>query len=229
MRRIIIGIRRPLLVASMTVVSLAGGLVLAGCNGGGSGEASGAGGEGTAERTSSAGMASGDAGAVTLGEPVEVDGLTYRVPTSWSSVDSGSQMRRAQYVIPGEGQEDGELVLYFFGEGSGGGTQANIDRWVGQFETAEGAPAREHSTSSHFEHNDLSFTTVEVEGTMKATQMPGMGGGSEDKAGWGMLGAVVEGPGGPWFFKATGPEEVMEEARVGFDAMLRSARAGTGS
>jgi hypothetical protein len=39
-----------------------------------------------------------------------------------------------------------------------------------------------------------------------------------------MLAALVEGPGGPWVFKATGPEATMEAAREDFFALLRSVR-----
>jgi hypothetical protein len=39
-----------------------------------------------------------------------------------------------------------------------------------------------------------------------------------------LFGAVVEGPGGPWFFKATGPEATMAPAREAFVAMLKSVR-----
>ena len=32
------------------------------------------------------------------------------------------------------------LVVYFFGDQDAGSAQANIDRWVGQFKKADGAP-----------------------------------------------------------------------------------------
>jgi hypothetical protein len=40
-----------------------------------------------------------------------------------------------------------------------------------------------------------------------------------------LLGAVVEGPLGPWFFKATGPDETLSAERSTFLAMLRTMRA----
>jgi hypothetical protein len=39
-----------------------------------------------------------------------------------------------------------------------------------------------------------------------------------------LLGAVVEGPGGPWFFKATGPDSTLGPQRDAFLAMLKSVR-----
>jgi hypothetical protein len=35
---------------------------------------------------------------------------------------------------------------------------------------------------------------------------------------------VVEGPGGPWFFKATGPQSTLGEEREAFREMLGSIR-----
>ncbi len=42
-------------------------------------------------------------------------------------------MRAAQFSIPGN-PSDAELVVFHFG-GPTGGVKANVDRWIGQFET----------------------------------------------------------------------------------------------
>jgi hypothetical protein len=47
---------------------------------------------------------------------------------------------------------------------------------------------------------------------------------SEPLPGWRLLGAVVEGDGGPWFFKMVGPEETVEAAREDFFTLLRTVR-----
>ena len=39
-----------------------------------------------------------------------------------------------------------------------------------------------------------------------------------------LLGAVVEGEGGPWFFKATGPDATLAPQRLPFRGMLQRAR-----
>jgi hypothetical protein len=49
-------------------------------------------------------------------------------------------------------------------------------------------------------------------------------GPAEPQPGSRLLAAVVEGPGGPWFFKTTGPDETVAAARADFLAMLRAAR-----
>lgn len=142
-------------------------------------------------------------------------GITYDLPASWQSETPGSQMRLDQAAIPGPGGP-GQLTVFFFGPGGGGGVDANIDRWIAQMD-ATGSPQRES-----FDSNGLKVTWVDVEGTLLPSNM-GMG-PSEPQPGSRLLGAVVEGPGGPWFFKATGPSQTLEAERDSFLDLLRSVR-----
>ena len=122
-------------------------------------------------------------------------------------------MRIAEASIPGPGGA-AELAVFYFGAGQGGGVDANIQRWIGQIEPAQGTtPAREQ-----FQANGLTVTWVDVAGTLKPSSM-GMG-PSEAQPSSRLLGAVVEGPGGPWFFKATGPDATLGAQRPNFLSML---------
>ena len=58
-----------------------------------------------------------------------------------------------------------------------------------------------------------------------ASGMPGAAPG-EQKPGWRLIGAVVEGRGGPWFFKAVGPKETMSAVEGEISAMFHSIEAG---
>jgi hypothetical protein len=141
--------------------------------------------------------------------------LVWELPAGWTDVPPASPMRMAQATIPGPGGA-ADLVLFHFGPGGGGGVQANIDRWIGQMEI-EGEPER-----GSFTAGDLAVTWVDVAGTLLPSGM-GMG-PTEPQPGSRLLGAVVEGAGGPWFFKATGPSETLSAAREDFLGMLRAAR-----
>ena len=61
--------------------------------------------------------------------------ITLNVPTSWKQSPASNTLRTAQFAIPkAEGdKDDAELVVYFFG-GAGGGVNANLERWSGQFQ-----------------------------------------------------------------------------------------------
>jgi hypothetical protein len=142
--------------------------------------------------------------------------IDFDLPAGWQPQQPSSNMRLAQAVIPGSGGS-GELAVFYFGPGGGGTVDANIERWINQMESAD------HPSPETFEANGYRVTWVDVHGTLKASSM-GMGPSSEQPDSR-LFGAVVEGPGGPWFFKATGPNATMEPARDAFVAMLKSVRA----
>ena len=78
--------------------------------------------------------------------------LHFAAPPTWTPRPSTSSMRVAEFVVPrvAGDPEDAETIVYFFG-GTGGSVDANIERWVGQFQTESGgavpAPTRTTSTS----------------------------------------------------------------------------------
>jgi gluconolactonase len=68
----------------------------------------------------------------------KIEDITLKIPASWKSEQPSNKLRLAQYKIPtAEGDEyPTELVVSSF-PGGGGGVDANLKRWVGQF-SAEG-------------------------------------------------------------------------------------------
>jgi hypothetical protein len=142
---------------------------------------------------------------------IEID-----LPKAWEKQDPSSSMRIAQAAIPGP-CGPGEFAVFFFGPGGGGSVDANIERWVGQMETSD------HPKPETFESGGMKVTWVDVKGTMKPSQM-GMA-PSQPLTDARLYGAVVEGPGGPWFFKATGSNKTLAPQRDAFLAMLKSVRA----
>src|SRR5262245_51912577 len=62
--------------------------------------------------------------------------LSLNVPERWKQREPSSSFRVAEFEVPAakEDKEPGELVITFFGKGGAGGVDANIQRWIGQFE-----------------------------------------------------------------------------------------------
>jgi hypothetical protein len=85
-------------------------------------------------------------------------------------------------------------------------------------ELAPGAEPRPET----FEANNYRITWVDVKGTLLPSTM-GMG-PSTPMPDARLLGAVVEGPGGPWFFKVTGPDSTLAPQRDAFLAKLKGVR-----
>lgn len=164
-----------------------------------------------------AGPVNGPAGAAAGGA-----GLAFDLPESWEEEPPANAMRLAQARIPGAGGAGpGELAVFYFGPGGGGGVDANIERWLGQVEPEAGTTPERES----FDQGGLTVHTVAARGTVTPSPMSMRGGPQEPQPGQMLLGAVIEGPGGPWFFKATGPAETLADHREAFLAMVRSARA----
>jgi hypothetical protein len=126
-------------------------------------------------------------------------------------------MRAAQAVIDGPGGP-AELAVFHFGAGQGGDIEANIQRWIAQIVPQPGTSPQRES----FDGDGVRITWVDAEGTLQAGQM-GMG-PTTPQPNSRLLGAVVEGDGGPWFFKATGPDLTLAAQRLAFRGMLQRAR-----
>jgi hypothetical protein len=144
--------------------------------------------------------------------------LKFDLPAGWRSRPPATHMRLAEATISGPGGP-AELAVFYFGPGQGGAADANIARWTDQI--SGGKPEQ-----GSFTANGLKVTWVDARGTLKPSWM-GMGPSSEQPNSR-LLGAVVEGPGGPWFFKATGPEATLGAQRDAFMAMLHKIRLKTG-
>lgn len=144
--------------------------------------------------------------------------IEFALPAGWQSETPTSGMRLAQASIPGPGGT-GQLTVFYFGPGGGGDVESNIQRWVGQMEPEQGSePARQTFETE----NGFRVTWVDVAGTLLPSTM---GTGPETpQPNSRLLGAVVEGPGGPWFFKATGPKDTLAAERENFLGMLRSVQ-----
>jgi hypothetical protein len=141
--------------------------------------------------------------------------IDFDLPKGWQSQQPSSSMRLAQAAVPGPAGP-ADFAVFYFGPGGGGPVEANINRWVGQM---QGASKPEPET---FETNGYKVTWLDVKGTMKPSQM-GMG-PAKAMPGARLFGAVVEGAGGPWFFKAQGPDTTLAPQRDAFVAMIKSVR-----
>ena len=155
----------------------------------------------------------------------EAAGLRFSTPSEWVRVPAPSDMRAAQFRVPRSGSdaEDAEAVLFFFGEGKGGGTQDNLDRWYGQMTQPDGKASKDAGLVTIKTVNGLKVTALDLPGTYKG--MPAPGQPAVAKPGSRLLAAAIEGKGGPWFFRVVGSDATVKAAKPGFDALLESVQA----
>ncbi|GAB4319744.1 MAG: hypothetical protein Kow0074_09520 [Candidatus Zixiibacteriota bacterium] len=152
-----------------------------------------------------------------------VAGITWSIPDQWTN-GPARQMRVATYLI-GEGVNEADCAVFYFGPNQGGSVEANIDRWIGQFNQPDGSSSRDKALINNRDVNGLSVTTIELSGTYTASMGGPMSGNKEERPGWRMMGAIVEAPEGPVFFKVTGPEETVVEAADEFEQLVNSVKA----
>jgi hypothetical protein len=87
----------------------------------------------------------------------------------------------------------------------------------------DGKPSKDAGVVTMKTVKGLKVTSLDLPGSYKP--MMGRGGDASPKTGYRLLAAVIEGPGGPWFFRIVGPDATVKAAKPGFDALLESVEA----
>ncbi len=149
-------------------------------------------------------------------EPIEftVGEFAFDRPSGWGWITASSPMRKAQLMVKGDDAATADVVFFHFGPGQGGSVDANVQRWVAQFEDGKSSSKKESI-------NDKEITFVEATGTF-LSGMPGTP--SVPLEGFAMQGAILESPAGDVYVKMTGPQELVEAAASDFAKMVSDAR-----
>lgn len=147
-------------------------------------------------------------------------GLKLQVPASWEKEENlKSKLRLAQFNIPAVKGEKGplELTIFSFG-GGGGGVQANVERWVNQFDS-DGRVAG----VKRGESKQGPYVFVDIQGTFNMTVGPPIAGKTEKVPNARMLGVIIGVPDtGVFYLKLAGPEESVK-------AQLKNLRTAFGA
>jgi hypothetical protein len=149
-------------------------------------------------------------------DPVDfgVGGFTFNRPLDWKWVVPSSPMRKAQLAIAGPSQNSADVTFFHFGPGQGGGVQANVDRWFGQFQNAK-------ASQNEVTLGGVRVVYVQASGTF-SSGMPG--GPSTPMENYALRGAILEdGSKGDVFVKMTGPAVLVESSWAAFEEMVNAA------
>jgi hypothetical protein len=157
------------------------------------------------------------------GTPVTIDGLTSTAPAGWKEVKTSSNLRVKQFAVPKvEGDAaDAELIIFFFGTGSGGGVKANVERWKGMFKPPEGKSIDDVAKTEEMTVGKVKVTYFDVSGTYLYRSRPGDP-KVEERPNHRMLAVVFESENGPYFFRLVGPEKTVTHHKKGFDEWLKN-------
>ncbi len=131
-------------------------------------------------------------------------------------------MRAAEYGV--EGEERAELSVFYFGPDQGSVVEPNVTRWLGQLKQSDGSDTAAKAKRSESKVAGISVSFVEAKGTFSGGMgMPGAPAPAPMSDAM-LLGAIAAGPQGSVFFKLVGPQQAVERARPGFQAMLNSLK-----
>lgn len=140
-------------------------------------------------------------------------GIKLQIPAGWEERPPANEFIQAEYrLAPPEG------TIRITMSSAGGGKEANVQRWRGQFSRRADDPESKEETVVI---DGQEAILVELYGTFR----DGFGGGGEQQN-WCMFGAVI--PTGPanFFIKMTGPRAAVTAQREVFRELVTSARLG---
>lgn len=151
-------------------------------------------------------------------------GVSFTPPAHWQDLGEKG-MRKGQYRIdPVDGdQAQGEVNIFYFGPASGGGVEANLDRWIGQMVLPDGSDPSAAAVRSTFTAGGMPGHIVSLDGTYKSGGGRPMGGTTTMLEGYRLVGVVIEGPQGSLFFKLTGPLATAQAMESDLLAMVKNA------
>lgn len=148
---------------------------------------------------------------------VKVGDFTFTVPDVWPKADAmASAMRAAQFTVSGPEGAAGELAFFYFGQGQGGSVEANLARWIDQFQEKPGVL-------------DVTVQTKQIGGTRvhlfkaRGTYLSGMPGGPRTPTpATTLLAGALESPRGNVFVRLPAPNALADAVESQFRAVLDS-------
>lgn len=144
---------------------------------------------------------------------LSVGQFTFALPAPWKQAENTGMMTKAvvQYAV--EGGSTVEAKFYDFG-GPSGGIEANVKRWIGQF---EGTPEvkREDLEMNGTKIALLTATGTFLDGAPMSPQ-------KTPRPNYTLLGAVLEGSQSSCFIKLTGPKADVAKMQDAFKKMSLS-------
>lgn len=145
---------------------------------------------------------------------VAVGDFNFAVAAPWTEAQNTGMMTKAVLSHPVEGGTPLEAKFYHFGTGQGGDVDANVKRWIGQFE------ATPEVKKEDLDYSGTKVTLVTIHGTY--LDGPPFGGTKTPRADYTMLGAILVGKDAPVFIKLTGPKAATAAATDSFKKLVAS-------
>ena len=139
------------------------------------------------------------------------------VPAKFKKVPAKSRIVQHEFMVPGEGEVAPARMTMM---AAGGGVEANLNRWKGQF-----GGEKEVGDTEEFKSGTFTVHTIDVAGTYADSMGGGpfSGGKKVMRDDYAMLGAILVSEKGPsYFVKMIGPAEVVMPNKEAFMGMVKA-------
>ncbi len=143
--------------------------------------------------------------------------LQLKAPASWIRKKPQTMIVEHEFAIPAaEGDKaDGRLTVM----AAGGGIEANIERWYGQFTQPDGGSTRERAKVKKIKVAGEEVHLVDISGTFRDQRGPAAPAVEQPK--YRMLAAIIATKGsGNYFIKFYGPERTVAGQEKAFLTMI---------
>jgi hypothetical protein len=135
---------------------------------------------------------------------------SFKAPQGWTEIPNSQPPRMLAFTI-GDADPKTEMIATRFGGNNAGSFLDNINRWRGQLGLQPVADAREVQMSDAKIGKGAEAVMVELHNP-----------GGDKTPAKRMIVAIASSGGDLWFFKMTGPAEVVDKQRTAFDEFLKS-------
>ncbi len=146
--------------------------------------------------------------------------LQLTAPGNWVRKKPSNNIIDAEFAIPASEDDprDGRAVV----AGGGGGVEANINRWIGQFTQPDGSQTKNQAETKQMEVAEAKVHLVDVMGTFKDTGGQGPNAPAVERENYRMLGVIVETPKlGIYFLRFYGPQRTVADNEKAFMKMIQ--------
>ncbi|CAN5598221.1 hypothetical protein BH10PLA2_BH10PLA2_15540 [soil metagenome] len=155
---------------------------------------------------------------------VKLGDLSSKAPAGWVEEKTTSNMRLKQFKVPGkDGKDPAELIVFFFGKGSGGSVEDNLKRWRGMFTTADGKQSDDMGKVEKSKVGDIEVTSLDIEGTY-LTKFPPFAPNAKTipKPKQRMISVVFGSQDGPFYIRLVGPAATVESQKKNFEEWIKA-------
>src|SRR5262249_30837152 len=137
----------------------------------------------------------------------------------------GKKFRFKQFRLPKleKDKNDAEIVIFFFGTGSGGSVKENVKRWQGFFIPPKGEKIADVTKVEKKKAGDVPVTYVDIHGTYKYKKAPFVPDSkAELRPDYRMINVIFDSKNGPYWFRLVGPTKTIAHYKKGFDHFVKS-------